>query len=475
MYVVLFGLVAWERMARPTEEFIYGESWLLDGARRIAHGEGLYAPATEVPLMHIAYTPLYYALVGGLQRLFGDSGYTLGRLVSLVSTIAGACLLAWMIRRITSRWSYGLLAAGLFLTQNLTALLWASLHRVDALALGLTLGGLALFAAGRVSLAALVFVLALMTKQTFFVAPLAAFLALWPYRPAMVRFAATLGGGGLLFVAAAQWLSGGWFWWHTVVANGNQPDLATFATLVGTFLQYNGLAVVAALAACALPSAPGERVWRFYVVGCLITLVSVAKLGASSNYWLELSAAVAALLAIASGKLAAWPTVKVVGPTVLAGALLVAVPAYQATAMEVAINGVDLLRTQRPQFLSLVGDGEHYDPPIRVDARFVDSIAREPGDVLTDNSGLAVAAGKRIAYEFQIFQLLSAEGQWSDQPIIDAVYAHRFSLVALMHPLDAPIRSTRWTPGVVAALRSSYQPSGEQAGFWLYRPNLTAR
>ena len=95
----------------------------------------------------------------------------------------------------------------------------------------------------------------------------------------------------------------------------------------------------------------------------------------------------------------------------------------------------------------------------------------ETGDLLTDNSGLAVAAGKRIEFEFQIFQLLNAEGQWSEQPILDAVAARRFSLVALMHPLDGPVEGTRWTPALRAALRAAYVPAGQQAGFWLYRPS----
>jgi hypothetical protein len=90
--------------------------------------------------------------------------------------------------------------------------------------------------------------------------------------------------------------------------------------------------------------------------------------------------------------------------------------------------------------------------------------------VLTDNSGLAVAAGKRIAYEFQIFQLLKVEGYWSDRPILDAIAARRFSLVALMHPLEGPVEGTRWTASVRDALAAAYAPSGTRAGFWLYRP-----
>ena len=69
------------------------------------------------------------------------------------STWAGTmATLAWPL---TSRWSVGLLAAGFFLTQNLTALLWAPLHRVDPLALGLTLLGLALATAGNLTILSL--------------------------------------------------------------------------------------------------------------------------------------------------------------------------------------------------------------------------------------------------------------------------------------------------------------------------------
>ena len=45
IYLLLFVLGAAARLARPAEEFTYGESWLLDGARQVARGQGLYAPA----------------------------------------------------------------------------------------------------------------------------------------------------------------------------------------------------------------------------------------------------------------------------------------------------------------------------------------------------------------------------------------------------------------------------------------------
>jgi hypothetical protein len=144
-------------------------------------------------------------------------------------------------------------------------------------------------------------------------------------------------------------------------------------------------------------------------------------------------------------------------------------PGYQASATEAAANLAELIQPSSPRYLSLVGDGDGIST-LRVDSRFVDQIARTQGELLTDNSGLAVAARKRIEFEFQIFQLLRAEGHWSEQPILDAIAARRFSLVALMHPLDGPISGTRWTPALRAALREAYVADGEQSGFWLYRP-----
>ena len=135
-------------------------------------------------------------------------------------------------------------------------------------------------------------------------------------------------------VVLAQWISGGWFLWHTVLANSNQADFQTFAILMGSFLQYNGLPVLLALASLTVPAPATERVWRLYFLGCLATLPSIAKIGASSNYWLELSAATAVLLALASVRLVARPEplARAAPPLILAGTLLFSMTAYQATA-----------------------------------------------------------------------------------------------------------------------------------------------
>ena len=62
--------------------------------------------------------------------------------------------------------------------------------------------------------------------------------------------------------------------------------------------------------------------------------------------------------------------------------------------MDVANTTLEVTQSSGARYLSLIGDGEHYAPPIRVDSALVGMLAREPGDLLTDNSGLAVAAGQ---------------------------------------------------------------------------------
>jgi hypothetical protein len=461
VYLAAAALSTSERIRSPLE-FLYGEAVVLDETHRLGLGQPLYAAPTGLPLTVTAYTPLYYLLVGWLQRLSDDTGYGPGRLVSVAAMLVTAGLLAWSVRRIAGRWSGGLLAAGLFVTQNLTVLLWAAVHRVDPLALCLTVAGLALASGGRTTLAGLPLALAVLTKQTYLAAPLSVLASLWPRRRSLPGYLAVLLVCLVGCMAVGQWLTDGWLLWHTVVANANPIDFQYFASMLGEFVQFNGLPLVAAAALFGLPGRPGERVWRVYFLfSALEALLTIGKLGASSNYWLELTAATSVLIGILAVRLtepgeARLPFTSTGLASLVLASLLTSVPAYQATVAQ----AVDLFVARSNGRL----------PP---QVEFAQVVAAEPGAVLTDDPSLAVLAGKPVEFEFIIFTILAAQGVWDETPILDAISARRFNLVVLTESLDVPPRpliSARLTENVRTALEAAYTPAGQQGGYWLYRP-----
>ncbi|MBV9581088.1 MAG: hypothetical protein JO057_21110 [Chloroflexi bacterium] len=467
LYLVGTGLSYVERVRDPSES-LYGESIVLDEAHRVPLGQPLYAAPTGLPLTVTAYMPVYYLLVGWLQAGVDHPGYAVGRLVSVAATIGCAALIAVSVFRATQctgkanlRWLAGTLAAALFLTQNLTVLLWGPTYRVDMLALCFALAGLALATSGRTTLAALPLVLSVLTKQTYLAAPLCVFVTLWPNRRSMLVFASLFVGALGVALGVGTWLTHNLLLWHTFVADANPLEFDYFSSMLGSFAQFNALPLVAAGALFGLSSLPAERLWRMYfVVSGLVALATVGKLGASSNYWLELTAATSVLIGVLAVRLASAthraPFTSAGLAGLLLASLLTCVPAYQLTVSQAAtalLNGPPQATTQRLQAAAYV--------------------ANEPGALLTDDPNLAVLAGKRVEFEAIVFTLLAAQGTWDEAPILDAIQARQFGLVALTESLDAPqepLIARRLSDNVRAVLRQAYAPAGQLEGYWLYRP-----
>jgi hypothetical protein len=460
LYLVVVGFSFHQRVLDPTE-YMYGESIVLDETHRLAAGQPLYAPPTALPLTVTAYPPVYYISVSLLQQISGDTSYSVGRIVSVAAACASALLIAWSVRRLTGRLPPGLLAAGLFVTQNLTVVLWAPTHRVDMLALCFALSGLALATAGRTTLAALPLALAVLTKQTYVAAPVCIAFAIWPHRRALFSFGALFVGSVLLAVGVGSWLTGDELLWHTVIANANPFDMDYFAAMLSAFAQFNALPLVAAAALFGLPVRGAERLWRtYFLLSGLIALATVGKIGASSNYWLELTAATSVLIGILAARVSEPSAVRAAFASAgLAGlvlaSLLTCIPAYQAT---------------MAQATAMAMSGPSADSARRIEAAAL--VANETGPVFTDDPDLALLAGKRVEFEL-IYTLLAVQHIWEETPILTPIRERRFKLVVVEEPLDAPQRpltSQHFTDNVRSALQEAYAPAGQVAGYWLYRP-----
>jgi len=231
--------------------------------------------------------------------------------------------------------------------------------------------------------------------------------------------------------------------------------------MLSQFAQFNALPLVAAAALFGLPARRAERQWRaYFVLSGLIALATVGKIGASSNYWLELTAATSVLIGLLAARRAepsaapaAFTSAGLAG--LVLASLLTCIPAYQATMNQTAA-------------VALSG------PPANVADRLHAAafVAHESGPVLTDDPDLALQAGKRVEFEL-IYTLLALQGVWDETPVLDSIRARQFGLVVLQEPLDAPPRpllSAHLTDRVRTALRDTYAPASQIGGYWLYRP-----
>ncbi|HSE04420.1 MAG TPA: hypothetical protein VLK35_09755, partial [Methylomirabilota bacterium] len=121
----------------------YGEGPLLAQTEALGRGESIYRADLSAPPYTISnYPPLYPLVLSPVARLAG-SAFWYGRLLSWLSILAAALLVGAILHALT-RDRLAAVIGALFLLAFPPASYWASLYRVDALALALSLGGLCL-------------------------------------------------------------------------------------------------------------------------------------------------------------------------------------------------------------------------------------------------------------------------------------------------------------------------------------------
>jgi hypothetical protein len=135
----------------------------------------------------------------------------------------------------------------------------------------------------------------------------------------------------------------------------------------------------------------------------------------------------------------------------------------------VAVPGYQALSHELRRVLPAGGAGT-----VHAQAQLAPLLSAEPGEVLTDEPALAIAAGKPVVFELVIFRLLAEQRVWDERPILEAIAARRFGLVVLESPLDFPPERANFSAAVREALRAAYEPAGEREGYWFYRPRPPA-
>ena len=231
---VVLSLLAVPRRILAPFDLEWLEGGMVLHAERLARGEPLYL-APSVDWTPFLYPPGFPAVVAVVTRLTGADALLVGRLVSLLSTLGSAGVLAALVRRRGG--GPAALWAGLaFLGTYALSGFWFDLCRVDALAHLLFVAGAALLLGGEAGprptagrglldlVAGLLVAASLLTKQT----GLAAAAALIPAIGMQARwrallFATGLAGGTIIPVLLLQSATEGWFWTYVVTVPAAHP------------------------------------------------------------------------------------------------------------------------------------------------------------------------------------------------------------------------------------------------------------
>jgi ABC-type glycerol-3-phosphate transport system permease component len=455
--LMLFLRHGWDALTFPFP-LNYGEGPLLDQAVRLANFEGIYSSElTRAPYTISNYPPFYLLVQAPFVWLFGPELWY-GRLISLTSVGVTALFVALTIFTLT-RDRIAAMAAGLTFPAIPYVLRWSSLGRVDLLGLALSWAGL--FAVVRwpgrrraMAAAALLFVAAVLTRQTYVLAaPLTAFvwLLVQGHRRRALELAGLGCGLGLASFLALNVSTDGGFFVNTVTANINEfrwervSFNALGAGLACPLLLLGGLAFAW--------RAPRDKVWWLvmpYLALSVPSALLVGKVGSDVNYLLELSAA----LCLATGALVAWQRGR---PRLRA--LLISLLALQVLALAQS---------------SLVPSGlQDYVVDQEREVRQLSRIVADAeGPVLTDeHMGLLPLNGKRI--QFQPFEMtqLSRDGFWKQDHAVESIRDEEYAVVMMWEPPFArDIKRDRWTEEMLGAIEAHYEPTDRLADMVVYRP-----
>jgi hypothetical protein len=451
------------RQIGEPRELEYGEAIIYAQAGRILRGEPLYEALDGPPYTVVAYPPGFYAVAAALQATFGV-GFGPGRVVSTLAALVTASLAAWLAGRAGGGVRYGLVAAVLFVALGFPGRPpWYALYKEDLLGVALSFAAIGVLLSGapnrrRLVAAGALAGLALLTKQTFVAATIAAFIWLW--RRDRSQACVFLGAWGA--VTAAGWglcqLVMPGFADNALIGNVvpfSDDALFNNLRLLVTFL---GAAIAVALGwllvRIGAGRAIGEDLPVLYWGASFLPLIGLAKIGSNHNYWIELAATTSVLaavaLAAAGRRWRSHADERALVPIllVLAGAVWVAhflgLPAIPTPESNAGLDEV------------------------------VNRVRAEPGPVLAEPLDVVALAGRDIVLEPYLFSILATEGRWDPSPLVQRICSHEIGLAVLGDPLDGPGPSYQgyafWPVPILDALRASMVLDSVHAGRFLYVP-----
>ncbi len=471
------------RLVRSPSQRDYGEGHVAWLTHEILDTTQAYKPVDTMPYVVYPYPPIYMLAARLLNSTFAGQ-LTAGRSLSLLSTLGIGVVLAFTVAFSSSprapwllRAASGAFAGVLPLMMNSVSG-WCSLMRVDMLALFLMYAGLAVYITlGKRErwqyAAAILFVLALFTKQTMLSAPLAClsvgFFVDWKSTMRVGVFAAAL-------ILASAWLL------NSVIYDGFLTNILGYN--VNPFSWKNACLSVydhvrecwpwlAISAAAIFGICNIARVrqlgWRRFletrtaslysravlVAGlnsgfALASTVAVGKMGASYNYFLSWDMSTCLLCGLFMFRmLALWNRGGNTGRITAA--------ACTALLLGLLLPSMTLVLGLRRSGLS---------GPVAGDPEIVQAMRQTSGPVFSENIALLIQAGKPVEVEPSTVTSLALTGAWDERPYVQLFDMQYFALLVAydIHFTD------RYSPAVTSAIERSYVREAQIGPYSVYRP-----
>ncbi len=449
-----FGLKVFYFLRSPWSRD-YGEGAVLAMAQVLVERGTYFSSLRDYPLVTGNYPPVFIGLVGFFEWLIGPSLFV-PRMLGALATLGLVAVVFALVRRLTGDRVLAAALALLFLAPWFVQT-WGALGRVDMPALFFSAAGLLVFvrtgdeAGWRRYLAFPLFWLAFFTRQNALLAPAAVLLHLLigPDRKAAVRAGVVFAVPLLLLFGVLVLATTGQAWLHLVPYTGDvEYEWPRMAESYGEFLLIASplLGLVVAgffLLKGDLVRGPSRLLLLYWGLS-LLSLATIAKVGAGQNYFIE---PWLATLLVAGAVLHAlgerWPEMRAGRwPGLLVAALVASF----------ASPGADRI----PQAIR--------NPKGALDMIELDRIVRETsGPILSENLSVLSTNRKPILLEPFGYMVITRSGRVRPDRLLFDCEHGRFELVVTEYRL-------RDIPGFSDCLDSRYYAWKDLGPYQVFRP-----
>jgi hypothetical protein len=455
VYAIFFLIEAGMISAYPYQ-VSYGEGFLLNQAVMLSNGEPIYHNITTYPFIVGNYPPVYLYLCAFGINVFGIV-FSIGRIISLVSTVASGIFIFLIIRetcRLRGTWSLQhTLIGSLFIFASPYIADYFPLFRVDALALALSLAGLYIvtrFENTKVLYLSIpFFVGALFTKQSYVAAPIAAILyLLFTTTKKGIGYAGILVivyGGSFMLINS---ITRGQFFLHTVTYNANIWSIVRTIKMYVRALQIHAplFFIAAVYTTYGITKKRVSLIMLYFIIAALGAL-TVGKIGSNVNYFGEVIAASCILL----GMFLNNPECLTVQSKKIITAVLVLQLILFAHLPGVTGFTVTTADFKNAQHVSEI-------------------ITRTPGPILSEDAGLLVLNKKPVLVQPFIMTQLAEQGLWDQTPVVSDIESQHFSLIILTFDLKCRVDEERLTKEIREAIKTHYTLQKAIGDYYLYQP-----